>query len=95
MDKETITAVAFGIGLSASCGFRVFVPMLAASIAARAGFFPVNEGFQWLASRPAMLCFGTGINCYPVVLDATDNEINIKPYRVYIVGMLKIIIKLQ
>lgn len=59
MDKELVVAVAIGIGLSASCGFRVFVPMLVASIAAKAGIFPVNEGFQWLASWPALLSFGT------------------------------------
>jgi len=33
MEKEILTAVAIGIGLSASCGFRVFVPMLVASVA--------------------------------------------------------------
>ena len=59
MEKEIITAVAIGLGLSASCGFRVFVPMLVASIAAKAGIFPVNEGFQWLASWPAIISFGT------------------------------------
>lgn len=59
MDKELITAVAIGIGLSASCGFRVFVPMLVASIAAKAGIFPVTEGFQWLAGWPALITFGT------------------------------------
>jgi hypothetical protein len=59
MEKEIITAVAIGIGLSASCGFRVFVPMLVASIAAKMGLFPVHEGFQWLASWPAVFCFGT------------------------------------
>lgn len=59
MDKELITAIAIGIGLSASCGFRVFVPMLIASIAARTGLFPVTEGFQWLAGWPAILSFGT------------------------------------
>ena len=59
MEKEIITAVAIGIGLSASCGFRVFVPMLVASIAAKMGIFPVNEGFQWLASWPAIVSFGT------------------------------------
>src|SRR4030042_478131 len=59
MDKEIIIAVAIGIGLSASCGFRVFVPMLVASIAAKTGILPVQEGFQWLATWPAMFCFGT------------------------------------
>jgi len=59
MDKEIIIAVAIGVGLSASCGFRVFVPMLVASIAARAGVFPLNEGFQWLAEWPAIIAFAT------------------------------------
>jgi hypothetical protein len=59
MDKELIVAVAIGIGLSAACGFRVFVPMLAASIAAKFGIFPLNEGFQWLAGWPALISFGT------------------------------------
>jgi hypothetical protein len=59
MEKEIITAIAIGIGLSASCGFRVFVPMLIASIAARMNIFPVTEGFQWLASWPAIISFGT------------------------------------
>ena len=51
MEKEIITAIAIGIGLSASCGFRVFVPMLIAGIAAKMNLFPVTEGFQWLAGR--------------------------------------------
>jgi hypothetical protein len=59
MEKEIITAVAIGIGLSASCGFRVFVPLLVASIAAKMNIFPVNEGFQWLSSWPAIISFGT------------------------------------
>ena len=59
MEKEIITAVAIGLGLAASCGFRVFVPMLVASIAAKLGLFPAAEGFQWLASWTAIICFGT------------------------------------
>ena len=59
MSAGILTSVAIGVGLSASCGFRVFVPMLVASIAAKMGVFPVNEGFQWLATWPAIFCFGT------------------------------------
>jgi hypothetical protein len=59
MAKEIITAVAIGLGLAASCGFRVFVPMLVASIAAKIGLFPLHEGFQWLAGWPAIISFGT------------------------------------
>ncbi|HNS16873.1 MAG TPA: DUF4126 domain-containing protein [Bacteroidales bacterium] len=59
MEKEVITAVALGVGLAASCGFRVFIPLLVASIAARTGLFPLNESFEWLASWPAIISFGT------------------------------------
>ncbi|HPT14072.1 MAG TPA: DUF4126 domain-containing protein [Bacteroidales bacterium] len=58
MNSETITAIALGIGLSASCGFRVFVPLLVASIAARSGIIPLQESFVWLGSWPAIICFG-------------------------------------
>ncbi|MCK9356300.1 MAG: DUF4126 domain-containing protein [Dehalococcoidia bacterium] len=59
LNPETVTAVALGVGLAAAAGFRVFVPMLVASIAAHAGILPVQDGFAWLASWPAMVCFGT------------------------------------
>jgi hypothetical protein len=59
MDAELITAIALGIGLAASAGFRVFVPMFVASIAAHFNILPAQEGFAWLASWPAMICFGT------------------------------------
>ena len=59
MNMEMVTAIALGVALSASCGFRVFVPMLVASVAAHFGLFPAQEGFQWLGSWPAMICFGT------------------------------------
>lgn len=59
MTGEMIAAVAMGIGLAASCGFRVFVPLLMAAIAARLGVLPLNEGFAWLGSWPAIGVFAT------------------------------------
>jgi len=59
LSPETITAAALGIGLAASAGFRVFVPMLVASIAAYLGVLPVQDGFGWLATWPAIVSFGT------------------------------------
>ena len=43
MDMELITAIALGIGLAASAGFKVFVPMLVASIAAYSGVLPTSR----------------------------------------------------
>lgn len=59
MNAELITAVAIGIGLAASAGFRVFVPMLVAAIAAKTGILQLNESFQWLASWPSIIILGT------------------------------------
>jgi len=59
LNAELITAVAIGIGLAASAGFRVFVPMLVAAIAAKAGVMPLNESFQWLASWTSIAILGT------------------------------------
>ncbi|HER10089.1 MAG TPA: DUF4126 domain-containing protein [Bacteroides sp.] len=59
MEAELITGVAIGIGLAASAGFRVFVPMLVAAVAARAGVLQLNESFEWLASNAAIISFST------------------------------------
>ena len=75
MEKEVITAVALGVGLAASCGFRVFVPLLVASIAARTGVFPLSESFEWLASWPAIISFGTAtvIEIFAYYIPFVDN----------------------
>lgn len=51
--------MAIGIGLAASTGFRVFVPMLVAAVAAKAGFLPLNESFMWLASLTSIVILAT------------------------------------
>ena len=45
--------MALGIGLAAATGFRVFLPLLVAALAARRPL-PLNDGFAWLASAPAL-----------------------------------------
>ena len=52
---EILTAVLVGIGLSAACGFRVFVPLLGASLAAYLGYLQLSPEFSWLGSTPALL----------------------------------------
>lgn len=39
-----------GVCLAAASGFRVFVPLLVAGAASRAGLLPLNNGLDWLAS---------------------------------------------
>jgi hypothetical protein len=55
----SLVSIALGVGLAAATGFRIFVPLLLAGIAARAGWLPLNEGFTWLATTPALLTLGT------------------------------------
>src|SRR5437763_11567122 len=57
MDSEFILALCIGVGLSAACGFRVFVPLLIMSIAASSGHLNLAPGFQWIASPAAMAAF--------------------------------------
>lgn len=52
---ELVHAVLVGIGLSAACGFRVFVPLLGVSIAALAGYLQLSPEFAWLGSWPALV----------------------------------------
>jgi hypothetical protein len=57
MSTESLLSILVGIGLSAACGFRVFVPLLIMSIASHSGQMTLSEGFQWIGSFPALLAF--------------------------------------
>lgn len=55
MSLEWIISACIGIGLAACCGFRVFVPMLIASIATKLGIIDTMAGFEWLSGWPALM----------------------------------------
>lgn len=52
---EVIVALCLGITLSAACGFRVFVPPLAMSLAAIYGHIPLSSDFAWLGTKEAAI----------------------------------------
>lgn len=54
---ELVLSLALGIGLSAACGFRIFVPLLVMSAAARGGLLSLASGFEWIGSQEALLMF--------------------------------------
>jgi len=56
---ESLIAVAIGIGLAAATGFRIFLPLLVAGLAARWGDLPLAGGFEWLSTTGALLALGT------------------------------------
>jgi len=56
---ESLVGIALGIGLAAATGFRIFIPLLLVGLAARFDMLPLGDGFQWLATSPALLTLGT------------------------------------
>ena len=58
MDVQTILSVFLGIGLAASAGFRVFLPLFALSLAAHFQVIPLNESWIWVGSFPALITLG-------------------------------------
>ncbi len=58
MTFTTLISIALGIGLAASTGFRVFLPLFALSLSAYFGMWPLNESWQWLASPVAITILG-------------------------------------
>jgi len=56
---DWLIAVTAGIGLAAATGFRVFLPLFVAGLAARWGALPLADGFQWLAGTSALVALGT------------------------------------
>lgn len=59
IDYHIISAIALGIALSACCGFRIFIPMLAAAIAAFNNWVVMPPDMAWMGSLPAIICFAT------------------------------------
>ena len=55
---ETIFSILLGVGLAASVGFRIFVPLFAMSIASHYGVIPLNESWQWVGGNAAMITLG-------------------------------------
>jgi hypothetical protein len=64
-----------GIGLSAACGFRVFVPLLIMSIACNAGHLTLAQGFDWIGSDAALIAFSiaTVLEIAAYYIPAVDN----------------------
>ncbi len=58
MIMETTISLLVGIGLSAACGFRVFVPLLMVSLASHTGHLALSSGFEWMGSNAALIAFG-------------------------------------
>ena len=58
MTIEAIFSIFLGIGLAASVGFRIFLPLLVVSIAAHLNGIPLNEDWMWMGTSAAIITFG-------------------------------------
>ena len=72
---DTLLSICIGIGLSAACGFRVFVPPLVMSIASLFGHLTLSPSFEWMGSYPALVVFtvATGIEIAAYYIPWVDN----------------------
>ena len=54
---DTLLSICIGVGLSAACGFRIFMPLLVMSIASHSGHLTLAPGFEWIGTHPALGTF--------------------------------------
>ncbi len=75
MTSETIISIFLGIGLAASVGFRVFLPLFALSLASYFGVWDLNENWQWVGSLAAVITLGvaTIIEIFAYFIPWVDN----------------------
>jgi hypothetical protein len=75
---EIFLSICLGLGLSAACGFRVFVPLLCLGVGARLGAVPLTEGFAWVATTPALiaLAVATALEIAGYFIPWVDNALD-------------------
>lgn len=56
---DALSSICLGIGLSAACGFRVFVPLLIMTVTSLTGHLTLGPGFEWIGTYPALATFAT------------------------------------
>ena len=69
---STFLAILTGLGLSAACGFRVFIPPLVVGIAAQTGNLELAEGLAWLGEWPALIALSIA-----AVVDSIAHKISV------------------
>jgi hypothetical protein len=54
---EAVLAILTGIGLSAACGLRIFLPLLALNLASIYGYITLAPGFEWIGGYQVTAAF--------------------------------------
>ena len=75
MTSETIISILLGVGLAASVGFRVFLPLFALSLASYFGLWDLNDNWQWIGSLAAVIALGvaTVVEIFAYFIPWIDN----------------------
>lgn len=75
MTSETVISIFLGVGLAASVGFRVFLPLFALSLAAYFNVWELNDSWQWIGSLAAVITLGvaTFIEVFAYFIPWVDN----------------------
>jgi Kef-type K+ transport system membrane component KefB len=75
MTIETIISICLGVGLAASVGFRVFLPLFALSLASYFDVWQLNESWQWIGGTPALIILGvaTFVEIFAYFIPYVDN----------------------
>ena len=76
---ELVVGICAGVSLAAACGFRVFLPLLAVSIAAHFFGFRVNADFEWIGSWVSIVSFATAtiVEVAAYYLPCVDNLLDV------------------
>jgi hypothetical protein len=76
------TQLAMGFALAASAGLRAFLPLFVAGVLARQGYLALGPSFEWMASTPALVVFGSA-----VVFEVLGDKIPIVDHALDAAGM--------
>ncbi len=72
---DIILSIFLGVGLAASVGFRVFVPLFALSLASYFQVWNLNESWEWIGSLVAVVTLGvaTIVEIFAYYIPLVDN----------------------
>jgi hypothetical protein len=75
MTVETIMSIFLGVGLAASTGFRIFLPLFALSLAAYFDLWELNESWQWIGGLLTVITLGvaTLVEIFAYFIPWVDN----------------------
>lgn len=76
---DAVLSLGVGVGLAAAVGLRIFVPLLVLGCAARFTGLPLSDGFEWIASGPAIaaLAIATALEVAAYYVPWLDNALDV------------------